>query len=60
MQMSLFCILTMMGQSQEVVEETAESVNPIDLDPSVSSPSESAKGEHDVPVMSIEALFKIS
>ena len=46
MRMSLFCILTIMDQSQEAVEETGESVNPIDLDPSISSPSRSARSEH--------------
>ena len=42
------------------MEETSESVNPMDLDPSVSSLSEPARGEHDFPIVSIEALFKIS
>ena len=54
--MSLFYILTRMDQSQEVVEETVESVNPMDLDPSVSGPSGSARSEH----VSTEALLKIS
>ena len=56
MWMSLFFILSKMDQSQEAVEETVESVNPMDLDSSVSSPSVSARSEHD----SIEALLKIS
>ena len=43
MWMSLFCILSRMDQSREAVEETSESVNPMDLDPSVSSPSDSAR-----------------
>ena len=60
MRMSLFCILTRMDQSQVAVEETAESVNPMDLDPSVFGPSKPARGEHDVPVLSTEALFKFS
>ena len=55
MQMSLFCILSRMDQSQETVEEIAESVNPMDLDPSVSSSSRSARSEH----ASTEALLKI-
>ena len=38
------------------MEETFESVNPIDLDPSVSGPSDSARSEH----VSIKALLKIS
>ena len=42
------------------MEETAEGVNPMDLDPSVSSPSELTRGEHDVPIVSTKALFKIS
>ena len=45
-----------MDQSQEVVEETAESINPMDLDPLVSSPSRSARSEH----ASIEVLLKFS
>ena len=56
MQMSLFCILARMDQSQEAVEETVESINPMDLDPSVFGPSNSARSEH----MSTEALLKIS
>ena len=53
---SLFCILTRMDQSQEAVEETTESVNPMELDPSISRPSDSARSEH----VSTEALLKIS
>ena len=49
-----------MDQSQEAVEETVESVNPMDLDPSVSSSYELARGEHDVSIMSTEVLIKIS
>ena len=45
-----------MDQAQEVVEETAESVNPMDLDPSISGPSDSVRSEHS----SIEVLLKIS
>ena len=56
MRMSLFCILSRMDQSQEAVEETTKSVNPIDLDPLVSGPSTSARSEH----ASTEALLKIS
>ena len=56
MQMSLFCILSRMDQSQEAVEETTENVNPMDLDPSVSSLFGLARSEH----ASIEALLKIS
>ena len=41
------------------MEETTESVNPMDLDPSVSSPFEPVRGEHDVPVKLTEAMFKI-
>ena len=44
-----------MDQSQDAVEETVESVNPMDLDPFVSSPSNSARSEH----VSAEALLKI-
>ena len=56
MQISLFCILSRMDQSQEAIEEIGESVNPMDLDPSVSGPSWSARSEH----ASTEALLKIS
>ena len=45
-----------MDQSQEAVEETTESVNPMDLDPFVSSSSGSARSEH----VSTGALLKIS
>ena len=45
-----------MDQSQEDVEETTKSVNPMNLDPSVSVPFEPARSEH----VSIEALLKIS
>ena len=45
-----------MDQFQEDVEEIAESVNPMDLDPSVSGPSDLARSEH----VSTEALLKIS
>ena len=54
--MFLFYLSTRMDQSQEAVEETAGNVNPMDLDPSVSSPPEPARGEHG----STEALLKIS
>ena len=46
MRMSLFCIVTRMDRSQEAVEETNESVNPMDLDPSLSGLSDSARSEH--------------
>ena len=54
MQMSLFCLLSRMDPPQEVVDETAESVNPLDL--SASSPSESTMNEN----ASTEALIKVS
>ena len=54
--MSLFCILTIMDQSHEVVVETTESVNPMDLDPFVSGPSDSDRSEH----VSTKVLLKIS
>ena len=38
------------------MEETIERVNPMDLDPSVSGPSDSARSEH----VSTENLLKIS
>ena len=50
MQMSLFCILTIMDQSYEVIEETTKCVNPMDLDPFVSG--DLARSEH----VSTEAL----
>ena len=49
-----------MDQSHEYVEEIVENVNPMDLDPFVSGLSEPIRGEHDVSVVSTEALFKIS
>ena len=45
-----------MDQAQEAMEETVEIINPMDLDPSVSGPSGSARSEH----ASTEALVKIS
>ena len=42
------------------MEETIESVNPMDLDPSVSGPFEPTRGEHDILVRSTIALLKIS
>ena len=45
-----------MDQSQEVAKETDEIVNPLDLDPSVSGLSRSARSEH----ASTKALLKIS
>ena len=54
MLMSLFCILSRMDQPQEVVNETAESVNP--LDQYASSPSDSTTNEY----ASTKALVKIS
>ena len=55
-----FGIVIRMDQSREAVGETAEMVHPMNLNPFVSDPFELAKGEHDVPVVSIEALLKIS
>ena len=49
-----------MEQPQDIVEESAESVNPKDQGPSALSPFEPTRGGHDVPIVSIEALFKIS
>ena len=43
MQMSLFCVLFRMDPPQEVVDETAESVNP--LDQSASGPSDSTTND---------------
>ena len=54
--MSLFCILSIIDRSQEAIKQIAESVNPMDLDPYVSSPSDSVGSEH----ASTEALLKIS
>ena len=45
-----------MDQAQETVGEIAESVNPMDLDPSVSGPSGSTRSEH----ASTEELVKNS
>ena len=49
-----------MERPQDTVEESAESVNPKDQGPSAPGPFELARGEHDIPVMSIEALLNIS
>ena len=54
MRISLFYVLSRMDPPQEAVDETAESVNP--LDQSASSPSESTINEN----ASTEALIKIS
>ena len=54
MQMSLFCVFSIMDLPQEVVEETAGSVNP--LDQSASGPSDSTTNEN----ASTKALIKIS
>ena len=52
--MPLFCVLSRMDPSQEAVDETTESVNP--LDQSASGLSESTINEN----ASTEALIKIS
>ena len=52
--MSLFCILSIMNPPQEAVDETTESVNP--LDQYASGPSNSTINEY----ASTEALVKIS
>ena len=54
MRMSLFFILFRMDPPQEAVDETTESVNP--LDQSAFGPSDSTTNEY----ASIEALVKIS
>ena len=54
MQMSLFCVMSRMDPPQEAIDETAESVNP--LDQSVSGPSDSTTNEY----ASTEALEKKS
>ena len=54
MWMSLFCVLSKIYPSQEAVDETVESVNP--LDQYASSPSDSTTNEY----ASTVALVKIS
>ena len=54
MRMSLYCLLSRMDPPQEAVDETTESVNP--LDPSTSGLSESTMNEN----ASTEALVKVS
>ena len=54
MRMSLFCVLSRMDPPQEAVDETIESVNP--LDQSSSGPSDSTINEY----ASTEALVEIS
>ena len=56
MRMSLFCLLFRIDQAKEAMEGTTESVNPMDPDPSISGPSDSAKSKH----ASTRALLKIS
>ena len=54
MRMSLFCVLSRMDPPQEAIDDTTESVNP--LDQSASSLSDSTTNEN----ASTEALVKIS
>ena len=54
MRMSLFCVLSRMDLPQEAVDETTESVNP--LDQSASGPFDSTTNEY----ASTEALVRIS
>ena len=49
-----------MERLQDTVEESAENVNPKDQGPSAPGPSKPTRDEHDVHVVSTEALFKIS
>ena len=49
-----------MEQPQDTVEESAERFYSKDQGPLAPAPCEPARGEHDVPIMSIEALLKIS
>ena len=49
-----------MERPQDTVEESVKIVNPKDQGLSAPGPSEPARGEHDVPIVSTEALFKIS
>ena len=45
-----------MERPQDTIEESVESVNPKDQGPSALGPFKSAKGEHDILVMSYEAF----
>ena len=54
MRMSLFCVLSRVDPPQEAIDETVESVNP--LDQSASGSSNSMTNEY----ASMEALVKIS
>ena len=49
-----------MERPQDTVKESAESVNLKDQGPSALDPFESARGEHDILIVSTEASFKIS
>ena len=66
MRMSLFLffsfiyIVNKMEQPQDTVEESAESIDPKYQGPSAPGPCEPTRGEHDIPVVSTEASFKIS
>ena len=60
MSLFLFFLVNKMERPQDTVEESVESVNPKYQGPSTPSPSKPARGEHDVPVVSTEALLKLS
>ena len=49
-----------MEQPRDTIEESVENVNPKYQGPSASSPSESSRGDQNIPVMSTEASLKIS
>ena len=60
--LSLFFVFIVhkMERPQDTVEESVENVSIKDQGPSALSPCKSARGECDIPVVSTEALFKIS
>ena len=53
-------IVNKMERPQDTVKESVEGVNPKDQSPLALDPSELVRVEHDVPILSTEALFKIS
>ena len=56
----VFFTVNKMERPQDTIEESVESVNLKYQGPSALDPSESARGEHDILIVSTEALFKIS
>ena len=54
----VFFLMNKMERPPDTVEESPESVNPKDQGPSAPGLSKPTRGEHDVPVVSIEACSR--